>query len=344
MKTTKLLGLAAIAVAILLAAAEGATRLAIARTGLAATVVDIQTPETFCAKLDYIRRFDGRKMLVIGDSLAFGRAMADHGDRLWREHDLASAIRNAAGGSSPLLVANLGLNGGLPADQETILRALQDVRFDLIVATISIRSFASDFAAEIDGYSRQWLREIDPERCHEAVGGNWFDRAAHRVLSRMSSLYSFRDLIQRSVFDETPRDAVARFTAMLGGSADAAGGALADPGTLLLAKGRFSRITFETPHAQVDALGGIKELGGRMAGKMLFLYGPEAPRLLPSLISKSKYRAHRENLRRLIDPDGNVTYLDDLAISMERYLDYVHVDAEGYRQMAEAIVSRLEQP
>lgn len=51
----------------LIAAAEGVAHYVLRVNSLAATVVDIQTPETLCLKLDLLDHFKGRKVVLLGE-------------------------------------------------------------------------------------------------------------------------------------------------------------------------------------------------------------------------------------------------------------------------------------
>lgn len=324
-------------------AGECLARYALGKTALAATVVDIQTPETLCEKITYARGFSGRKILVMGDSLAFGRAMRDHGDGQWRAHELGSAIGRALPMSNAqTLILNLGLNGGLPADQVQMLRALSGVTFDAIVSTISVRSFATDFALQKAAYSRAWLAGVScPPAAAPSVAG-----AVERGFSAVSAFFRSRDLIQRAVFDGTPLEIISNLSKRLRSpeKPDEPSLVPADPQVLLLAKGRFSRISFDEPHAQVAAFKEFRRLSTAAARKVVFVYGKEAGKLLPSLISRAVYEAHRQRLRDLVAPGNSVAYADQLDIPSTRYIDYVHVDAEGYRLIAGQIAPLLDLP
>jgi hypothetical protein len=325
---------------------EAAARFALAQTPLATTVLDIQTPETLCEKVTFARKFVGRKILIVGDSLAFGRAMRDHGDTKWRDHELGAALgRTLPQSDQPTLILNLGLNGGLPADQVVILKLLSGVVFDAIISTISIRSFATDFATDKTSFSRAWMMQA---RCPYVQTGvqtgptsvlAGFDQMALST----SALLRSRDLIQRALFDGTPRDFFSELAARLQ-TREVAKHPFPgpeDPQVLLLAKGRFARISLDEPHAQVAALKEFRRLSKVAAHKVIFVYGKEASKLLPSLISKATYAGHRQRLRVLVAPDDSVAYLDQLEIPSARYIDYVHVDAEGYRLIATEIAAAI---
>ncbi len=351
----------------ILLTAELICRVTLGSTALADRPIDIQTADALCSKVERVRGYAGPKILILGDSLAYGAALGEHGDTAWREHDLASAVRRAFirdHGTIAIapLVMNLGLNGGLPADQLRVLRMFEGIPLDAVIATAAIRSYSADFAAPATAYSRPWLGNLSTDAlpgCRlriatDARGDAWIGRQAGRI----SALYRSRGLIQANLFGGSLRGALHTARTSLkhkpgvqsvvpGGSPDlmaSLGAAFGtDMQTLMLAKTRFQKITFLLPHAQVDATRALIAETGRRAAKSIFIYGSENPKILPQLLSTIRYQQARESLKALFaERPGNVVFLDSLKPAAKDYLDYVHVNRTGYAMMADEIVKVLK--
>ena len=349
--------------AAIFAAAEITTHILVSSIGLADRPVDIQAADTLCAKVERVRRHSGPRIVVLGDSLAYGAALGDQGDKEWRNHDLASAIKAALGSSGSLgsrpLVMNLGLNGGLPADQLAILRMFDGVKLDAVIITTAIRSYATDFAAKGTAHSRPWLADVTTaglpgcrlRKPNDAAGDAW----AAGQFGRISELYRSRGLIQANLFGGSLRDANESMRASFklrtakGSPPDlmatlglGSGGVLQ---TLMLAKTRFQKISFATPHAQVEATKALITEAGRAATRAVFIYGTENPKVLPQILSNSSYVQARSDLKALFEArPANVAYLDTVKPAPKDYIDYVHVNRDGYRLMAAEIANALGAP
>jgi hypothetical protein len=360
------------ALACILLAAEIVCRIALWGTGLADRPVDIQTAGTLCAKVERVANYSGPKIVVLGDSLAYGAAMGDNGDADWRANDLASQVRAAyvraqRPGDKPPLVMNLGLNGGLPADQLRILRLFEGRPLDVVIATTSIRSFASDFATADTAYSRAWLGNLSKDalpgcRLRSPADARG-DATFGRVLGRVSVLYRSRGLIQANLFGGAPRVLLEKVRTDLkakpatstkpgvsaGGVPDLmatlGAGLGMDLQVLMLAKTRFQKITFAEPHAQVAATRALMAEAGKTAKTAVFVYGTESPRLLPQLLSSTRYQEARTSLHTLFgNRPANIVLLDAIRPAAKDYLDYVHVNRAGYALMAGEIVKALPSP
>jgi hypothetical protein len=254
-----------------------------------------------------------------------------------------------------VLVLNLGLNGGLPADQLRLLELIDVRNLDLLVSTLSIRSFATDFATRETALSRPWLSGVARRSGGGCAitqpRGNRFDRVVRKQASRVSVLFGAADFVQRLVFDDSLRDATARWISrMRAGLSTATAQAASDDSiasdmaVLLLARGRFHRISFVESNAQVAAMRAFVARAPQIAKNVVFIYGNESRRRLVSLISRRDYDRHRTSLANLIQTNCHTLYIADFRVPDALYVDYVHVNSEGYHMMADAIVRALSQP
>ena len=158
----KALGLAG-GLLVLLALADAGLRVAVERSGWLADAVDIQTPAILCAKLDWFRRFAGYKVALIGDSVVFGHSLAEHGDRLWRQHNLAPLLKERIRRQRPhdaVLVMNLGLNGGPARRPGPHWRVPHRLRAGPVGVRRGAAVVSADFTPPKARYSRPWLAEM----------------------------------------------------------------------------------------------------------------------------------------------------------------------------------------
>ena len=137
------------------------------RSGIIAQTVDIVSPETYLAKLNSIRRHDGRTVVVIGDSQIVGETMSQRGDRAWHDHTLDRNIQRELHLDPSLrdvLVVNLGVNGLLPADLKYVVHDALDAGASALVFNVSMRGFSSDFETADTMSVRPWLARLCRER------------------------------------------------------------------------------------------------------------------------------------------------------------------------------------
>jgi hypothetical protein len=328
--------IACVAVALLMmVAAEGIARVVLARTDALILPADIQTSETLCLKIDRLRNFEGRKVVVLGDSLALGESMRRHGNVDWRRQEISHAIAAAMPSNQPTLVMNLGLNGGLPADQDVILKLMKDIKLDTVVAFATIRSFSSDFAQPKDAHSRAWFADLAAHGCQRMAKRDLASRV-RAFLSDNMMLYRASDLLQRYVLDDSLRAAAASLRTRWGSTKAAAGDGNPQE-TMFLARRRFLNITYDKPHQQVEAFERSHAALRNQAERTIYVYSREASRQLPSLIGRQAYLRQRAELAKLIGQHCGMVYIDSPEIPAERYIDYVHVDAAGYKLLASQI-------
>jgi hypothetical protein len=317
-----------------------------------AEIVDIQTPSILYAKLEYLRRFPGYKVAMLGDSVVFGRALAEHGDRLWREHNIARLIEERIRREAPkrdVLVMNLALNGALPADVERMEQFVAACGLDLLIFDVGLRSFSSDFSRPEAIYSRSWLAQMSygPEgrvaiRHSGPSLGQAVEETAAELALQYSALYRFRDLLQYRFLDGPPREAVAAFRVRL----DQALGAPAQPTEddeivlLLKAQRRFQGVNLAADNPQRQAL---ERLLARLAAsrqKALVFYAKEDPARIDNLLEPERYRRLRADLDALVARymGPALVYLPPLeSLQPEDYLDHSHVTYAGYQLLAGAM-------
>jgi len=328
--------------------------LATRTTALLQDIVDIQTPATLYAKLNYFRNFDGRRIAFLGDSVVYGRRMEEAGDSSWRSHTIPSHVETLLRAAFPqqnFLTMNLAMNGALPADVEQAVRLISPLKPDCIVTDISLRAFSADFAAEKNRYSRNWLRNMKIDSSFDLHTNDPGWDLTGRIEARLRdlalsywNLYRMRDFVQWRVFDSEPSEAVRRFRDWLDQRLTAKPPELADPldGMLLMmkAKNRHDSVTLVDENPQVVAL--RRTLDRLAADKQcaVFFYATEEKKQLAQLIDPQRYQMLQTRLKQIFTPyiDRGITFIPPLdSLKSELYLDYGHLGDAGNAIVAEAV-------
>jgi lysophospholipase L1-like esterase len=327
------------------------------QTALAKTIVSIQQPATLLAKLDYLRRQPGYKVVVLGDSLIHGHALAEHGDPLWREHNLTALLEDRLRRERPgqsVTVLNLGLNGAVPADLEQLARLVLACRVDLVIFDTHLRQFSADFSAPDQQLSRPWLKQLHlDESGHPRQDGpdaGWF-AAAENVLGgtlhQHLALYRIRGLVQESILDSSLADTVQGWRKRLNPAPPPAQPSSSDDLVLdqttarLLEIGkRLRTVNLSTDNPQRQALERLLETLRQRRQPTVVFYAQENPDQILSVMKKSRYRQLRQELDAIITTytGDHLRYLSPLArLDPTQYLDFIHVNHQGYGIMSDRL-------
>jgi hypothetical protein len=334
---------------------DAAIWLATRTTSLLQDVVDIQTPATLYAKLNYFRGFDGRRIAFLGDSVVYGRRMEEAGDSNWRTHTIPSHVETKLRAAFPqqnILTMNLAMNGALPADLEQAVRLISPLRPDCIVADISLRAFSADFAAETNRYSRNWLRYMQIDNSFDLHTDDPGWDLTGRIEARLRdlalsywSLYRMRDFVQWRVFNSEPSEAVRRFRDWLDQRLSAKSPDVADPldDMLLMmkAKNRHDSVTLGDENPQVIALRHTLDRLATDKQCAVFFYATEEKKQLAQLMDPQRYQKLQSQLKQIFTPyaDRGITFIPPLdSLKSEFYLDYGHLDDAGNAIVAGAIL------
>ena len=334
---------------------DAAIWLATRTTGLLQDVVDIQTPATLYAKLNYFRGFDGRRIAFLGDSVVYGRRMEEAGDSNWRAHTIPSHVETKLRAAFPqqnILTMNLAMNGALPADLEQAVRLISPLKPDCIVADISLRAFSADFATETNRYSRNWLRYMQIDNSFDLHTNDPGWDLTGRIEARLRdlalsywSLYRMRDFVQWRVFNSEPSEAVRRFRDWLDQRLSAKSPDVADPldDMLLMmkAKNRHDSVTLGDENPQVIALRHTLDRLATDKQCAVFFYATEEKQQLAQLMDPQRYQKLQSELKQIFTPyaDRGITFIPPLdSLKSEFYLDYGHLDDAGNAIVAGAIL------
>lgn len=323
----------ALCVVLCLAAIDVVLRATVSGAPALQKPVDIQSPEMLALKLDALRKFDGVKIVVFGDSLAFGRSMRDHGDKNWVANSLPSKLHAALAQKyqgRKIMVANLGMNGILPADMDQLVRILDGVNPDLLVFDLTLRSFSREFAEGDARISRPWLTDMGQGR--KTLADVWY-------------LYRLRDTLQALVFDGPPSAWIAARRDALDAWFKGREARAADPLLLLMrARGRYDQIDVAADNPQVQALESLLARTAASNRKVVAFYGTENAEMLPDLMEKRTYAKLQKDLKAVMAKGGqNVAWVGPLSIyKPEDYLDHVHLNAQGYDKLVARLLPLVE--
>lgn len=309
--------------------------------------VDIQSPATLSLKLQRLETFDGVKVALLGDSLIYGHAMAEHGDTKWREHDLATLIQKRLQTKSPgmhSLALNLGMNGATVCDVKLALGLVLEALPDLVIMDLTLRSFSEDFNPEKERLTRPWL--ADMRSTYDWDTGFWTPRFAEHYWM----LYRSRNFLQYLILGAPPeifarqqRDAlIKRLTKDKFASMERL-----DANFLLImqAKKRFESVSLSEDSAQVQCLKDILALLDRKKQSALFFYATENPGVRPSILDQGRYDRLLQRLQEIVDTHAgeHVRFISPVYYApASRYLDQVHVDAKGYEMLLETLWPYIE--
>jgi lysophospholipase L1-like esterase len=328
--------------------------------GILEQTVDIQTPSTLYVKLEELRRFQGIKVVVLGDSLIFGRTMRDHGDPEWQDHALPTQLKQFLAQrypDRPVMVSNIGMNGTLPVDLDQLVRILLPLKPDLVIFDVTLRSFSRDFAADGDVQTREWLADLSvtPDGGYAttikrtSLGGLIGDFAINHWY-----LYRLRDFVQSVVFEGEPvrfvlglrntMDAwfnTAQFDEQPAGQDD-----LSDIVLLMKARSHYADIDLGIANPQRQALDRILQRLAAADQATIIFYATENPDLLPQLLPTEKYNDLQRQLASAIAAhvSSKMVYVGPLTIfSADNFIDHVHLNQEGYRRLTSELGPRAEQ-
>ncbi|MBL8827848.1 MAG: hypothetical protein JNM18_12800 [Planctomycetaceae bacterium] len=322
------------------------------RTDLSCQLIDIQQPSTLLAKLDYLRAYQGRKVVLLGDSLVYGGILEEFGDREWRQHDLAHAVAAQCRERWPgerVLVMNLGINGALPCDLEQLAPLVTSCGVDCLVFDIHLRPFSQDFTGHDTRMARPWLSElaVDEQRGvrWQPSEPAWTDVQPwlSQWLVEYSAIFRQRELIQANLVQSAWVKSVQawrRPPAALSDN-DRQMQALVKLGQL---KHRLEQVTLDEQHPQVAALQRMLARLSREQQPFVVFYAKENPDLIDSVFTADRHEQLYAQLTRLIADasHGDGVYLPPLdELQSDHFLDFTHLNSGGYAILARRLVDVL---
>jgi lysophospholipase L1-like esterase len=330
------------------------------RSAVLTDIVDIQTPQALYAKLDYLRRFDGYKVVLLGDSVVYGRAMLEAGDRDWREHTLSAVLQerlDEAGLKRPVLVMNLGMNGALPLDLERLAEIVVPLGVDKVVLDVTLRSFSGDFASPEAQASRPWLRSMSVDRDGrfrengaKRSFGESVETALREFMTNHWMLYRMRDFVQWRLFNGEPASAVRALRAAVDRALRGDGGSSAEDALFgaavlkLKAKNRHDSVNLDADNPQRAAFGRTLQYLAKARQPTVIFYATEDQAQFGDILEPQRYSRLMDELEGIIlaSGKGSIAYVPPLTgLRPDDYIDYVHPNHAGYVLVADAIAEKL---
>lgn len=310
--------------------------------GLAKLSTDVTTPDIYLSKLRQLGA-SHPSIALIGDSQIVGEVMAENGDREWRLHTLdrvlEAELRERFGQVGTQLV-NFGTNGLLPTDLEFMARDALDQGADLLIFNLSLRFLSADFDQPGKKQGLAWL----PELCRQ--GGAVRRCGWAGTISSYIPMYDLTGVLEKQYLagpleGAIPRLAQAMHKRWLAKVDDD----MAGPMLLLVqARSRFDSVAFDERGRQLQALRRVFEMLQARRARALMFYSVEEPSQFNQIMPAAKADAVRSSLMAWLttfqsDRIGIVG--PDYKIPTQNYLDYMHLDREGYRLLANRLIDPL---
>jgi lysophospholipase L1-like esterase len=318
--------IATAALAVFAGALELISRSASVAAYIAAEPADIGTSPAYAAKLLAFEAIPSPKIVIVGDSVALGEVMADHGFGDWQRHELSRALAGTMRESgSNAFVANFASNGLRPADEARLLLDVQRAGADAIVLVLGLRGFSAEFEATGERYTQEWRSrksslEFDrlwkTKSAVDFVVTDWLGGPLKTLLA----------VVRREQQAARPRNAAS------------------DAVQMLLMKRRLNNVSVDQDQRfQAHALFEALRVADARGVPVLAVYATENPRTLPQLMTPQNRDRGRAGLRALVCASGSrIRYLGpDETMTPDLFVDFIHLNPKGYSAMAERIAPEL---
>jgi len=346
-------------VGLIFLALEGLLRVVV-EPDVANAIVDIQTQATLQAKLLYLKRFPGRRVVLLGDSLVLGLSLRDAGDAQWRQHNLATLLQQRIESrfpERPALVMNLAINGALPADLEGLVDAVLSCDPDLIIFDLGLRGFSADFSPPDARYARPWLQPAaavsrGPQRLVASLRRR-IDRAVVQPVNAQFGTLRLHDLAWQAYAGCDLRQVLVHCRQSLQKACQTLSDdddtletlGAGDLELVLKARTRFESVNLAAENPQRLACQRLLVRLRDSGRKAVLFYARENPDLRDQVIAPERYYDLRGELDRLIATHLGpaMRYVPGVStLEPDLYLDLVHVDAEGNERIVECLWPEVE--
>lgn len=326
---SRFLGYAGVAAAVLvgLLAAEWAVRLDSTSSYVAFRPAEMTSEDILSAKLNALSDQSGPTAVLVGDSVAYGGIMADHGYDDWRERDLSVAINaelEIAG--EELRVANFATNGLTPADTLQVVERSLKAGADAVIIVVGLRGFSNSLNEPDARYTYSWGHPLMGREVSRQANSVWWTKPA-------------TEFLLSAALDGPLKGVLTRLRA----SGQAEGPVL---GTiqLLQVKRRLAELSFDPEQSfQAEAFARTLSLAEAASVPVVVVYATENERVRPSFIDDAPLASARDSLEALIDDSRpQITYLGpNPALSADLYVDHMHPTPDGYNVMAKTVAPAL---
>jgi lysophospholipase L1-like esterase len=330
--------------AIVLVFFESGLRLLI-RADFFAKAVEINSLQVLQTKLHALRRGNSLKVAMLGDSLVYGYAMAEAGDRDWRSHSLPPLLRKEliSNGLHEPYVSNFGMNGLLPKDIEYLVPYFVAAKPDILMFDLTLRSFSRDFSPDHTQHSRTWIENLATEKSNSSF---FFGKASHsiEIVFANSYIVNVREFVLAWIFEGSIKDWVSKIRNRLGQR-----DATSIPSELLLAmraKQRYLDIDLQADNPQWQSLNRALSMLAEGHQRTVVFYATENPDILPSLMSSGTHAAMIAKLEKTVTNQGTdcIIFIPPLkSLVPEDFIDHVHLNYQGNQKLSAELQIRIEQ-
>jgi hypothetical protein len=294
-------------------------------------------------RIQALAQAPGKRVLFLGDSVAYGSALREKGDADWREHTPVAALRRRLK-ERGIGVVSLAADGLYPQDLEALYRASRALSPSAVVLELNYRMLSAEAGDSRTALSRPylapWLQEAQrPPRA-------WDDSAADG-LRRAWATWRYMELVsgralQPSVKERLAPLAAALFPAPLQSEDDQdAKDALLD----LKIRPYYQAPGPSQGHLGWQALGRLAEDLKADGIPVLVFLTPQNLERVQGLLDAQAFKANRAALAAAFKapPASRLRYADwAQRKSAGRFLDHCHLDAAGNEGLAVWIMEALD--
>ena len=315
---------------------------------LSQKIIDIQTPDQLAAKLDFLRHYNGYKVVLLGDSLIYGQTMEERGDSQWREHTLSAVLEKNLRSRQPgkdILVLNLGINGALPSDLNALAQLVIPCGIDLLIADIHLRPFSDDFANPDSQFGRPWLRDFAINRQGDVHLGKGMASFCSAILLNHWDLYRFRGIVQANIFQSGFMQWGKRARATMAGGNKTNSDDFGDTILLMKLKKRLSTANLQDTNPQRKSFEEMLKYLEKGNQNTIFFYARENPDQLSRVMPDSAYKNLKNQILSIIRSYSrpNLRFVDSAPdLEPANYLDFLHVNAKGYEILASHLLKKID--
>ena len=274
---------------------------------------------------------DSGRILLLGDSVLGGGALAEHREADPRAKSLVRRLRVALGPDGRRLVA-LHADGLLLPDLEALCREAAPSPSDRLILVLNFRMFAPEFQAPAKALSRPFLRAALPEAARPDLAPVPAEEALSLALSegaaRASRLYRTSSLLRSLLFFPNQKDAVQRSLEGL---------APTDPDDPVEEAALRLRVApYYRPGGWRDDSAGNRSLRRLLEGlpgaaRVVVVLSPQNGDALRDLGDPADITGRRASMVRLVTTAAPRALLADWTDRYPpvRFLDHCHLTAEG---------------
>ena len=308
---------------------------------------EILSASGYIAKMQAFSRVDQPKIALIGDSVALGQVMKNHGVDNWRENELSSALGSAIGDlGEAFFVGTFAGNGLRPADMGRTMEHCIRAGADIVIVIANLRGFSQDFETVGERYTADWREFIDPWDL-SPVFTNASPRYGQDLGTSLSGSWHSR-AFANFMFEDKLESSLSEILDKIRAQADADSGDAAMKGIQMLKMRRrlqsvkLDRVERFQTKSFAEALDKLDD--ARIPAYVV--YATENPAVRRQLMSTSARAMAVSDLRTLVETHGNHHRFlgPDETMTSDLFFDQAHPTPAGYLVMARRIATAIFEP